>query len=94
MANIWSNDPVAQATALREEAMQLATFIARFIQAENIPPPQLVDEKEIGGASLLVWSAGNGHLFSLLSNISRLDRHTDALLEQYLRTAIIYGPSR
>jgi hypothetical protein len=91
MANVYSQEPERQAAYLRDQAIELATFMARFIEAENIPAPKRLGERDVGGVSLVTWSQGNGHMLSLLSNISNLDSQTSSLLGQYLRTVFMYG---
>ncbi|KAI0089050.1 hypothetical protein BDY19DRAFT_122499 [Irpex rosettiformis] len=92
IANVWSSDPNRQANALREQAVELAVFMARFIDGENIPAPKRVNGQEVGGVSFLAWSQGNGPLLSLLANISQLDNRTNAVLERYMRTVFVYDP--
>ena len=65
--------------------------MARFIEAENLPAPQQINGQDLGGASFIAWSQGNGPLLSLLANISQLDEGTNAVLERYIRTVFIYG---
>ena len=92
MANVWSPEPERQAVALREQALELAIFITRFIELEDIPPPMLGDKgKEVGGIACLAWSQGCGPLLSLLSNISQMSIHVNSLLECYVRAVILYG---
>jgi hypothetical protein len=79
---------------IREQALEIATFLVRFIEAEGISPPKRIapgSDKEVGGISLVAWSQSNAFLLSLLSNISLLDAYTDALLERYLRVVFMYG---
>ncbi|KAI0092043.1 hypothetical protein BDY19DRAFT_990791 [Irpex rosettiformis] len=92
IANVWSPEPNQQTTALREQAMELAVFIARFIELEDIPPPVTVDGKKTGGVGCLAWSQGCGPFLSLLANISRMDIHVSTLLERYMRTVFLYDP--
>ncbi|KAI0775346.1 hypothetical protein BC629DRAFT_1290877 [Irpex lacteus] len=73
IANVWSMNPDRQATALRDQAIELARFMTRFIEAENLPAPKYINGAEVGGVSFLAWSQGNGPLLSFLANISRLD---------------------
>ncbi len=91
MANLWSSDPDRQATSLREAGIELANFIARFIDQEKLPAPKLIDGEKVNGVAFLAWSQGNALLLSMLANISRLDARTRATLEQQLRTVIMYG---
>lgn len=90
-ANVWSPEPEKQAAAIRKQALEHATFIVKFIEAEKIAPPKRVAGKDVGGVTFLAWSQGNMYLMSFLSNISQLDPSTNAVLERYLRTTIIYG---
>ena len=91
ISNVWSTQPDRQATALRNQAIEIAVFMARFIEAENLPTPQRINGQDLGGASFIAWSQGNGPLLSLLANISQLDEGTNAVLEHYIRTVFIYG---
>jgi hypothetical protein len=91
MNDILSNDPQRQAKWLREQGIHFATFIARFIETHNIPPPKHVDGKDVGGVCFLAWSLGVTTLFSLLANLSLLDSHTTSILERYVRTMVIHG---
>ena len=91
ISNVWSTQPDRQATALREQAVEIAVFMARFIEAENLPAPQQINGQNVGGVSFLAWSQGNGPLLSLLASISQLDEGTNATLERYIRTVFIYG---
>ena len=91
MADVWSPDPERQATALRSQALELAVFIARFIEREDIPPPSQTEGKETGGIACMAWSQGCGPFLSLLASISHMDVHTSALLERYMRTVFLYG---
>lgn len=92
MGNVWSPEPKRQAAALGEQALELAIFIARFIELEDIPPPILGDKgKEVGGIACLAWSQGCGPLLALLSNIPRMSIHVSSLLERYMRTVFLYG---
>jgi hypothetical protein len=91
LANLSSNDPERQSASVRDQALELATFIARFIETEHIPAPKCIDGKTVGGISILGWSQGNVLLFGLLAHASALDSHTNSLLERYMRTPIVYG---
>jgi hypothetical protein len=99
IANLQSHEPEKRAMALLEQAIEIATFIVRLIEKEDIPPPKRIvqgldhshNTKEVGGVSLIAWSLSNRYLFSLLANISLLEPHTNALLERYLRIIFIYG---
>lgn len=91
MANVWSQDPEKQAAALRDYAIEFATFVTRFIEMEKIPPPKRVGDKEFGGVSLLAWSQGTALLLSFLSHIPFYDTHANVLLERYIRTVMIVG---
>jgi hypothetical protein len=94
LANLRSQEPETQAMVIREQALEIATFLVRFIEAEGISPPKRIapgSDKEVGGISLVAWSQSNAFLLSLLSNISLLDAYTDALLERYLRVVFMYG---
>ncbi|KAI0690983.1 hypothetical protein BC835DRAFT_1280048 [Cytidiella melzeri] len=84
LARVLSQEPEEQAAALRGQGVELATFIAHFIEAEKVPVPTVVDGKDVGGISFLAWSQGNSVLLSFLSNISLLDAHTSTLLERYM----------
>ncbi|KAI0773416.1 hypothetical protein BC629DRAFT_1595179 [Irpex lacteus] len=92
MANLWSAENDRQAMAVRAQGIELATFIARFIENENLPAPAIDGETKVGGVSLVTWSQGNGILMALLANIALLDAETNALLERYMRTAFVYDP--
>ncbi|KAI0092042.1 hypothetical protein BDY19DRAFT_576011 [Irpex rosettiformis] len=92
MSNLWSQEPKNQAIAIGSHATELATFIARFIEENNIPPPDFIDGKVVGGISLLAWSQGNGPLMSLLANIPPSTDHTSILLGRYIRTVFMYDP--
>jgi hypothetical protein len=91
MNNMLSNDPKHQATWLRELGIQMATFIAHFIKKENIPPPQRISGKDVGGVCFLAWSLGNNTLFSLLAHLALLDPSITSVLEHYVRTMVVYG---
>jgi hypothetical protein len=97
LVNLRSQEPDTQAGVIREQALEIATFLVRFIEAEGIPAPKCIasgSDKEVGGISLVAWSQGNAFLLSLLSNIALLDARTDALLERYLRVVFMYGEAQ
>ena len=91
MDNLSSQDPQRQATWLREQGIEIAMFMARFIETEKLPPIDHVDGKDTGGVCLLAWSQGNSLLLSLLANISAIDAHTTSILKRYLRIVFAYG---
>lgn len=86
-----SSEPSKEAIGLRDQATEIATFVANLIKSENLPAPKEVDGKRLGGVAILAWSAYNDLLLSLLSNTSYLKRDVNDTLQQYLRTFVVYG---
>lgn len=92
LANVLSSEPERQVAVLRDWGLEFATFVARFIEKENIPAPRCVNgDKTVGGISIMGWSQGVAPLLAILANIDAMNASTSAVLEQYLRTVFIHG---
>ncbi|KAJ3553766.1 hypothetical protein NM688_g3443 [Phlebia brevispora] len=82
-----SADHEVQDDLIHAQAHEVAIFLERFIQVEQIPP---IDDRSgirQGGLALVGWSMGNVFSISILAHARHF--HTDAL-EEYLRTVVIY----
>lgn len=90
--NFYSADPAVQEASVFGQGMEIASFIAHFIEHEELPPPKESNGGQTGGISILGWSAqGAASALSLLANIAALNLHRSALIEEYLRTVILLG---
>lgn len=89
----YSSDLEEQETSLRGQALELADLITYFIEHESLPAPRDSNGVKVGGVHIVGWSAGSAQVFSLLANISALDKSISDLLERYIGTVILAGTS-
>ncbi|TFK82032.1 hypothetical protein K466DRAFT_315818 [Polyporus arcularius HHB13444] len=79
-----------RATFLRTQAVQLATFLDRYIQQHNIPA--ISSDRKTGGILLLGWSLGCTFGLSILSNADIYPEAMRTRLALYLRSYIMFEP--
>ncbi|KAI0700662.1 hypothetical protein C8T65DRAFT_657414 [Cerioporus squamosus] len=79
-----------RAAFLRTQAVQLATFIDRYIQQNSIPA--ISPDRKTGGIILLGWSLGCTFGLSILSNADIYPEATRTRLALHLRTYIMFEP--
>ncbi|OCH88675.1 hypothetical protein OBBRIDRAFT_779689 [Obba rivulosa] len=82
-----------QREAVEALGIQLAHFIAWFIEKEKIPPTSRLAEgngARTGGFALVGWSVGNIVTFSLMANADKLPEQTRRLFELYFSAFIVY----
>ncbi|KAL0572817.1 hypothetical protein V5O48_009145 [Marasmius crinis-equi] len=75
---------------LEHWAVQLAEFLRKFIEEENIPP--IAADRNGGGITIMGWSMGNATALSLLSDPALLKDELYALLKRYLKGLVLYDP--
>ncbi|KAH9925391.1 Alpha/Beta hydrolase protein [Epithele typhae] len=73
----------------RDRGFELAAFLCWLIDTEKIPPIN----GGAGGISLLSWSGGHALSFSMFGNAGLLPEKTRDVLNEYLRSFIMYEPS-
>ena len=78
-----------RATFFKLQAIELATFIDRYVQQSHIPP--ISDDRKTGGIILLGWSLGCAHGLAVLSNADIYPEATRRNLALYLRSYIMFG---
>jgi len=82
-----------QKAVMEALGLQLAHFIAWFIDKEKVP--RICDSggetrASTGGFALAGWSAGNTVTFSLMANADKLPQRIRELFESYFRVFIAY----
>ena len=84
VASIRSSNPTIEDFRgfLQDRAMELLRFIAALVKKEEL---------ETHSVCLLGWSAGCVNIFALLASLSELSITDLQLLEDYLRSVILYG---
>lgn len=83
--------PKLYKTFLQNRAKDLAAFLVKFIELEEIPPKIESPGRASGGISLVGWSLGNIPVMSLLGFADTLDSALIHKLETHLRKVIQYG---
>ena len=91
LEQLLSPDITKQEAAARAQGLEIAKFLKNLIVAEKLPTVQIKEGKRVGGVVLLAWSLGNVYSLSMLGNEKYLDAETKTVLQQSLRTYIIYG---
>ncbi|GJJ12676.1 hypothetical protein Clacol_006920 [Clathrus columnatus] len=77
-------------TFLKNRGSELATFLIKLIEKENIPPIVDTPGRASGGIGIMGWSLGNIITLSLLGLATSLDPVKVRKLDNYLRTVVIY----
>ncbi|EMD39837.1 hypothetical protein CERSUDRAFT_92325 [Gelatoporia subvermispora B] len=81
-----------QRTILETIGLQLAYFIAWFIETERIPPiSEAGGVTRTGGFALAGWSAGNIVTISCVGNAHKLPEATRELFASYFRTIVMHA---
>ena len=90
---LFGGSPNEQGKALKARGFELATFLRWFIEKESIPQIHTAagGDKAVGGLSILAWSGGNSQTMPLFAYADELPEETQALLDKYLRSFIMYG---
>lgn len=78
-----------RATFLRAQAIELATFLDRFIEQSRIPA--ISADRKTGGILLLGWSLGCTFGLSILSHADVYPEAMRNKLSQYLRSYVMFG---
>jgi len=76
---------------LQQRGIEIARFLAAFIDSENIPPKSEDGSRALGGISIMGWSLGNVVTLSMLAFANTFDPILLDKLEPYLRKVVIYG---
>lgn len=82
------DDHDAQLLVVKGIGLELATFMARFVQTHNIPKPT---GRRKGGLAVVAWSLGNMALLSFLAHGHEFPEEIRNVLDDFLRVAISYG---
>lgn len=84
-----------QEVFIHDQGHEIAMFLEKYIRANNLPLPRVSDVhgegKVLSGVVLTAWSMGNAILTSTLANAVSLSEDTRTLLDQYLRSVVLYG---
>lgn len=91
LAALANPDASVQAAAVRTHAEELAAFMEHFIEENHIPKLKVSNGQRTGGLALLTWSMSNMLAFAFLANAVSFPQETRELLEQYLRTVVLFG---
>ncbi|CCM06257.1 uncharacterized protein FIBRA_08507 [Fibroporia radiculosa] len=75
---------------LSARALEIWSFIIRFIKQYN--PPPLSNGGRSGGVGLMGWSLGNAFTLSTISTIHSLPVGSQHFIKDYLRVLIIHEP--
>lgn len=78
-----------QGAFLKRLGIQLAQFLECFIEQHNVP--KISVDRKTGGFAIMGWSLGNTTAITLFSHRALLPSQTYLLLEDYVKTLIIYG---
>ncbi|KAJ3553765.1 hypothetical protein NM688_g3444 [Phlebia brevispora] len=90
---LCDTNPTNQEIAVRLQGLEIATFLRHFILANDIPRiRELSESKKSGGVAVMSWSLGNVWAVSMFGNLEFLDAETKYILQQTLRTWVIYDP--
>jgi hypothetical protein len=76
---------------LQQRGAEIARFLQKFIEIEEIPSQTLGGVRAAGGISVMGWSLGNVITLSMLAFANTYDPALTKSLEPYLRKVIIYG---
>lgn len=82
---------------MKARGLELGAFITWFVRTEHVPAPNCAlpsradNGEQSSGLCLLAWSAGNCVALSLFAYAHLLPKQDQELLNQYLRSYIIFG---
>ncbi|KAJ7599186.1 hypothetical protein C8J56DRAFT_1093544 [Mycena floridula] len=87
---VFAGSDGEKAETLDSFGVELANFIALFIQKHDLPP--LSQDRKRSGIAILGWSAGCTVTGAAIANIDKLPSETQALFKAHLRAYILYEP--
>lgn len=89
---LGSSDLRVQATAVKKQGVELATFLSFIIDAHDLPPvSESQDGTSLGGLVVLSWSLGAIVPVSFLAHAAELPEKVKGSLESHLRSVILLG---
>jgi pimeloyl-ACP methyl ester carboxylesterase len=77
---------------LKNQGVEIAYFVDRFIRENNLP--SVGQDSISGGVAILGWSLGCIFSLSAIANTNLLPDSAQANLAKYVRASIIYGECR
>ena len=87
-----SGTDAERAAFLREQGVEIATFVDRLIEKNGLPP--LSADKKSGGVQLMGWSFGATLAMAALANLDALPEASQTRLAAHLRSLILFGTFR
>lgn len=80
-----------KAQHVRDRGVEIATFIDKFVQQNELPSP---DEKGSGGGfAVLGWSLGGAFALAASANVDALADAARARFARYMRSIVMLGGS-
>ncbi|KAI0666401.1 hypothetical protein C8Q78DRAFT_984281 [Trametes maxima] len=79
-----------KAAFLKARGVELATFVDRFAEQNNVPA--ISADGKSGGFALLGWSLGNAIALAAVANVDALSAPSQARWSSGLRSLILYEP--
>ncbi|KAL6308738.1 Alpha/Beta hydrolase protein [Sparassis latifolia] len=80
----------AKEAFITARGLEMANFIDRFVQQQNIPP--ITEDGKGGGMGLLGWSSAVPVVLSAVANLDKLPTDVQERLARYLRALILEEP--
>lgn len=88
-ALLTSGTDEQKAAFLKARGVELATFVDKFIERNEVPP--ISTDGHTGGFALLGWSLGNAIALAAVANVDSLSATAQARWTSGMRALILHG---